>query len=90
MKKYLTGIIAILMAVGFSAFTLQKDKVSQSQKSFTYNNYPDDTWINQPSHYTLFNGTLNCQGGSQRCGVVADDDGTGHPKLSTAVIYTKN
>lgn len=91
MKKYFLGIIAIIMAITFSAFTVEKNKASTgTQENFTYNDYPDDTWINDPTHYTLFTGTLDCNGSAHRCAVSANDDGTGHPVLSGAVIFTKD
>lgn len=91
MKKYVTGLIALLLAVISTGFTISGNRSSDANpKSFSYNDYPDDTWMDDPNHYTLITGSLNCSGGSFRCGVVADDDGTGHPVLSGAVIFKKN
>lgn len=91
MKKYLTGIIAAVLAIVFSAFTLHShDGSGLVQQTYTYNDYPNDTWINDATHYTLFTGTLNCVGSAHRCAVKANDDGTGHPVLSGAVIIKKN
>lgn len=90
MKRYFLGIIAIIMAIAFSAFTIKKSQVSErAMQNYSYNDYPDDTFINDPTHYTLVS-TLNCVGTAHRCGVKANDDGTGHPVLSGATIFTKN
>jgi uncharacterized protein YxeA len=90
MKKYLLGIIAIVMAITFSAFTVEKNKAPErAMQNYSYNNYPDDTFINDPTHYTQVS-TLNCLGTAHRCGVKANDDGTGHPVLGGATIFTRN
>jgi hypothetical protein len=91
MKKYLLGIVAVLLAVGFSAFTQSEKKTSApTNQNFTYNDYPDDTWVGDASHYTLISGSLSCSGTSHRCGVSAQNDGTDHPILSGATVFTKN
>jgi hypothetical protein len=56
MKKYLLGIIAIVLAVGFSAFTIAKQneptKALAGEKWFVFNGTaPDD--LNDPSMYSL-------------------------------------
>jgi len=90
MKKYLLGIIAIFMAISLSAFTIVKHEVSgRAMQNYSYNDYPDDANINNPTHYTEV-ATLFCSGSAHRCGVKANDDGTGHPVLSGAVILTRN
>jgi uncharacterized protein YxeA len=90
MKKYLLGIIAIFMAIAFSAFTIEKHEASgRAMQNYSYNDYPDDTNKNDPTHYTQV-ATLSCIGTAHRCGVIANDDGTGHPVLTGATILNKN
>jgi hypothetical protein len=80
------------LAIGFSAFTTQTKEKSLilTNQNFTYNDYPDDTWVDNASHYTLISGSLSCSGTAHRCGVSAQNDGNDHPVLSGATIVTKN
>ena len=90
MKKYLLGIIAIVMAITFSAFTVEKNETPErAMQNYSYNDYPNDANINDPTHYTQVV-TLSCIGSAHRCGVKANDDGTGHPVLGGAIILKRN
>ncbi len=55
MKKYLLGILAVSMAIGFSAFTVKKNestKALSGEKWFVFNGTsPGD--LNDPSMYSL-------------------------------------
>ena len=95
------ALAAIVLIAVFSAFSLKTTKPQTQQsfatKNFVYNLYPDDdpSKISNPANYSLTtNGgmdPLNCPTGSHRCGVVAVDDGTGHPDFSQSfTIRTKN
>ena len=97
MKKYLLGIVAVMLAIGFSAFTepQSKTKGNFTLKYFTYDDFPNDSWKDEPSHYTMTaNGgqTIpSCNGTEKRCAVRAEENGgTGDPVLSGAVILEKD
>jgi len=82
MKKYLLGIIAMVMAVTFSAFTSEKNNLSGGLMQNTSIIIIRMTLLKMtPTHYSQVS-TLNCTGTLHRCGVKANDDGTGHPVLS--------
>lgn len=74
MKKYLSGIFAIILAVGFSAFTAKSDVHSADQKYFKYLDYPNDANIGVASRYEL-SADLGCTVGDHRCAVIAESDG---------------
>lgn len=102
MKKILFSLLGLLLIVTISAFALnlktEKSVKPLATKNFVYNAYPDDSpgMVNDPSNYSLTAslGTtpLNCPvGASHRCGVIAIDDGTGHPDLNQSyTIKTRN
>lgn len=86
MKKYLLGIIALVTAITLNSFTLRSSGHPTATKNFIYTTYPDDSNSNDPDAYMLsgHGGTdaLNCPGTLHTCGVVAQDDGSGHPDLT--------
>jgi hypothetical protein len=86
MKQYLLGAIALVTAITLNSFTLKPDSHPTATKNFIYNAYPNDLLVNDPSQYSLTgnNGLdpLICVGTVHRCGVIAQDDGTGHPDLT--------
>lgn len=92
MRKYLLGMVAVVLAIGFSAFTKESNPKSSTltAQDFIYNDYPDDTWIGDPAHYTLATSSLSCSGTAHRCGVTAENDGNDHPVLTGATIFRKN
>jgi len=86
MKQYLLGTIALVTAITLNSFTLKPATHPTVTKNFEYNDYPNDFYQNVPSHYTMTgsNGTdpLDCAGSAHRCGVVAQDNGSGLPDLT--------
>jgi len=96
MKKYLLGLIALVTAITLNSFTVKTSKHPTVTKNFTYIAYPNDSHVNDPNYYTLTGNDgsddLNCpDGNSHRCGVIAEDNGSGLPDLSQAyTIATRN
>lgn len=101
MKKIILGIAVVALIVIGSAFAFHKSDAppanSFATKNFVYDLYPNDDpdEINDPTNYSLTGsgGTapLDCPNGSHRCGVIAQDDGTGHPDFSQSYTpKTKN
>jgi hypothetical protein len=101
MKKIILSITVILLIVVGTAFAFKSPTTTAPSKfvtkNFVYEAYPNDdpSELDDPLNYTLTGtgGTdpLNCPTGSHRCGVIAMDDGTGHPDFSqTYTIKTKN
>ncbi len=89
MKKLL-GMIAVVLAIATSAFTVNQNTKQVTGNSYTYDLYgqPDqdlDTNMDNPANYT-FVGTssLTCPGLQiHRCGVEdATDDGFGNPDFT--------
>ncbi len=97
MKKYSLSIIAVLLAVGLSAFSMKSKTIvkNSSQKYFIYTAYPSNTSadLNNPANYTPTTNDgqdqLVCSGTGKRCGVYATDDGSGEPVLSGATIFQR-
>jgi hypothetical protein len=95
MKQYLLGAIALVTAITLNSFTLKPAGHPTSTKNYNYTAYPDDTHTADPSFYTLTpnngNDPLHCPGNTHTCGVVAQDDGTGHPDFTqTFTIEQRN
>jgi len=89
MKKYLLGLIALVTAITLNSFTVKTSKHPTVTKNFWYTAYPNDSHANDPNYYILTgnDGTddPDCPEGSiHRCGVIAQDDGTGLPDLTSA------
>lgn len=97
MKKYLTGIIAVIMAIGFSAFTIQKNAAANAptgEKWFVFLGVsPAD--LNDPSMYSLDGNGSNptvCTSTTQpyRCEILAQPTGNpAQPILSTKIDERK-
>lgn len=88
MKKLL-GIIAVVLAIATSAFTVNHKSSQVIGNSYTYDLYGDpdqDLPINMdnPENYTFVStSSLSCSGTSHRCGVEeATDDGFGKPDFT--------
>lgn len=101
MKKNLLFLLAIMVIVVASAFAIKGSDTEilevMAAKNFVYDKYPDNSpgAVNDPLNYSLSasSGTapLNCPNGANRCGVIAQDDGSGRPDLSQSyIIKTKN
>lgn len=98
MKKILFFALAIIVAAGVSAFAINQKaaKGKTNQKYFIYTAYPSQspTDLNNAANYSLTgnNGQdpLDCPEGELRCGVMADDNGSGQPVLSGATIFTRD
>ena len=90
MKKYLLGVFAVVLAIGFSAFTKESKKAPYEQKYFKYLDYPNDINIGVASRYEL-SADLGCQSGAHRCAVVAQSNGASpeRPVLSDPSIQIK-
>ena len=86
MKQYFLGAIALVTAITLNSFTLKADTHPTATKNFEYNDYPNDAFQNIASHYTLTGNDgqdeLDCPGSVHRCGVVAQDNGSGLPDLT--------
>ena len=92
MKKTFWSITMLFLIAVVSAFSLKGENKDISKdlvtKNFVYTAYPDNdpAEVNDPLNYVLTGSggsiPLNCPGGSHRCGVIAIDDGTGHPDFS--------
>lgn len=97
MKKYLLGIFAMALAIGFSAFTDKQNdsiKALSGEKWFVFNGTsPGD--LNDPSMYSLDgNGSAPtvCTSTTQtyRCEILAQPTGSpAQPILSTKIGETK-
>lgn len=97
MKKYLLGFLAVVLAVGFSAFSLKKNesvKALAGEKWFVFNGTsPGD--LNDPSMYSLDgNGSAPnvCSSTTEtyRCEILAQQTGTpAEPILSTKIDERK-
>lgn len=96
MKRYFFGILAVILAVGFSAFTVKKQApVYSGEKWFVFNGV-DPTDLNDPTKYTLDGDGSNptvCTSTTlmYRCEIKAlpqsgDPD---HPDLSTIISQRK-
>ena len=79
MKKYLLGIFAVVLALGFSAFSTPKKSGKLTQQYFRFKDYPVDTYKEVASHYESI-GSLSCTVGTYRCGVLANPD-SGNPDI---------
>ena len=96
MKKLL-GMIAVVLAIATSAFTVNHKEAKVGSDSFNYKMYGktgQDLAANltNPANYDLVP-SLNCPiAGTHRCGVFnATDDGTGHPDFSQSfTIQSRN
>jgi hypothetical protein len=91
MKKYLLGIVAIVLAISFSAFTSLQDRPLLEQKYFKYLDYPNDAFVSVASHYEL-SSDLGCTSGAHRCAVIANSAGGSPevPDLSDPSIQIKD
>ena len=98
MKKFMLGICAVLLAIGFSAFTNDNSAAKPkafTQKYFMYDAYPsnDPVDLADPSNYSPTGNDgqdeLDCTGSGKRCGVLATDN-AGEPILSGATIFVRN
>jgi len=95
MKKYLLGVIALVTAITLNSFTLKTHTTRGPVLNWIYMDYPNDAFKDDPSHYQLYGtdgtATLPCPGGTHRCGVQAQDDGSGQPDFTISYIKkTKN
>ena len=92
MKKYFLGLVAVVLALGLSAFTAKTNTNSFAIKYFKYLDYPNDMNKNNPARYEL-SPDLGCTTGLHRCAVVATSDG-GVPERpilnGSEVIKNKN
>jgi hypothetical protein len=86
MKQYLLGAIALVTAITLNSFTLKPASHPTGTKIFEYNDYPNDFYQSNASHYTMTGNDgqdpLPCDGSAHRCGVVAQDNGSGLPDLT--------
>lgn len=88
MKKYL-GVLAVMLALAASAFSVNHKNEELVGSSYTYDLYgqpgqDDPSNLSNSANYT-FVGTssLVCNGTAHRCGVEdATDDGFGHPDFT--------
>lgn len=99
MKKILFVVIAMIMAAGIGAFAMKQKHTDSKlvQKHFIYTAYPSQssTDLNNPANYSLTGNdgqdVLDCPDGlTYRCGVMADDNGSGQPVLSGATIFLRD
>lgn len=88
MKK-LFGIIAVVLAIATSAFTVNHKSIQVIGNSYTYDLYGDPAQddaenIKNPQNYTLVGTSpLSCSGSMHRCGVEnATDDGFSKPDFT--------
>ncbi|MBV4357327.1 DUF6520 family protein [Pinibacter aurantiacus] len=85
MKQYLLGFVALVTAITLNSFTLRTENHRGTTNIYKYLDYPNDAFINNSAHYQQVS-SITCPGGSHRCAVEAQDDGTGLPDLT--VPYT--
>ena len=98
MKKFLIPLLAVVLAVGASAYSVKPHLLTQ--KNFTYNlvgqsGADDPINTSNPNNYSLTgnNGTdpLFCSGTAHQCGVIADENGsTGKPVMSGSTPEFEN
>ncbi|GAO44117.1 hypothetical protein [Flavihumibacter petaseus] len=82
MKKYITGIAAVVMAASLSAFTYAPAKNGRSTNTYHYvgNLYTDAEYNNEQNWEK---GGTNCGAvGTKMCTIVAPDDGSDNPDFS--------
>ena len=92
MKRNLLAMVAIVLGLGFSAFTLKGTPQKVNDQS-TY--YFFGTMASQQSNPNFYNQTpINCAGSALRCEILATPQASdpSHPDLSKpiTVVSTKN
>lgn len=91
MKKYVSGILAIVLAISFSAFTTIYSSGSPKFAGvyWIFNGNPSiPSDVSNPLKYSLAPGNVpTCNTGTKLCNIVADPQGgdPSHPNLSTEV-----
>ena len=85
MKKYFFGLIAVALAIGFSAFTTNHKASNGKEAKFadvwyTYNGAQNATERAKKANYTQFAGTLSCSSTLEvLCGVKLPDVAGSNP-----------
>ncbi len=82
MKKYLSGIVALLLAVSATAFVnLPVTNTNASSSTYFYaGGVYDDAHYDVASYWNKT--VLTCSSGPKMCSVVAPDGSGGHPDFS--------
>jgi hypothetical protein len=74
MKKNLLAVTVCILVISVSAFVDNNStkKRPLAQKFFQYIDYPDEEYINDPTHYQLPASPVDCGHRTYRCGVFAN------------------
>ncbi len=86
MKKNFLSIIAIVLALTFSAFTTSEKSTFKTVDFYLFIGQPGTSDETDPTKY-VEDVDPGCSGGSTRCGVYANPGMGGHPDLSVGHTF---
>ena len=81
MKKYLLGVFAIVLAVGFTAFTAKKDVTL-----YRYDGLQSENERKIATNYTKMTSNIFCLGAGNECAVVMSFDNGDHPDFTNVTF----
>ena len=81
MKKYLLGVFAIALAVGFSAFKVKKDVTL-----YRYNGLQTENERKIATNYTKSESDIICLGSGNECAVLMSFDSGDHPDFTNVTF----
>ena len=81
MKKYLLGASAIVLAVGFSAFTVKKDVTL-----YRYDGLQSENERKIATNYTKSDSDIFCLGSGNECAVLMSSDNGDHPDFTNVTF----